>query len=173
VPVETSQAQRRGAGRHSRRRLLRAGVGGALVVTAAPVLAGCDLLRREEPAAPPADPLTPLRDGALALAVRHERAALAQPALAARLTPIAAAHRAHAAELDRLIGAPSPSATGPDPGQSAAPAGGAKAVLAALRAAEREGHRAAAVLCREAPAARAALLGSIAAARASHREALR
>jgi hypothetical protein len=46
-------------------------------------------------------------------------------------------------------------------------------VLTALREAEERGRAAAATLCADAPADRAALVGSIAAARATHVEALR
>jgi hypothetical protein len=49
----------------------------------------------------------------------------------------------------------------------------AKTALAQLRTAEREGRDAAARACVEAPKKRAALLGSIAAARATHAEVLR
>jgi hypothetical protein len=48
-----------------------------------------------------------------------------------------------------------------------------RAALADLRKAERSAQRTAAAACRTAPAARASLVGSIAACRATHAEALR
>ena len=106
-------------------------------------------------------------DGALTLAAAYERLALSKPALAGQLSPIGAAHRAHAAELTRMIGGPAPSV-------SVAPSGGpGPGDVAGLRVAEQKAQRVAATLCGVAPAARAALLGSIAAARAAHAEALR
>ncbi|RIV40763.1 hypothetical protein [Micromonospora radicis] len=154
--------------------MLRAGalltLGGASVP-----LTGCDLLDREEPPRP--DPLTPLFDEALRLAAGLRAAATAQPDLAGRLTPLAEAHEAHAAELAQLIGAALPSTTvtpddptGTPPGT---PPADRAATLAALRKAERAGRDSATAACAAAPEDRAALLGSIAAARATHLEALR
>jgi hypothetical protein len=141
--------------------VLAAGVG----VPAA--LAGCGG-DPPAPAPPPGpDPLQPVLDEALALAAAYDRAALVQPGLAARLRPLAADHRAHAAELAKRIGPSSPpSAAVPS---SSAPA----RLLAGLRTAERAAQQNAAAACRTAPADRAALLGSIAACRATHAEALR
>src|SRR4051812_254727 len=83
----------------TRRRLLGTG----LSMAAGTVLAGCS--GDDDPAPPAAgDPLLPLLDEAVALAAAYDRAAVAQPALAARLTPLAADHRAHIAELTRVIG---------------------------------------------------------------------
>jgi hypothetical protein len=165
---------------HTRRRLL----GTALGVT---TLAGCGLL--DDKPAPPAvpDPLRPLLDEALGLAATYERATVARPGLAARLAPLAADHRAHATELARVIGAATPSAsagpsgTGPSgtglagtgPSAAGPPAAGDAETLAALRTAEQAAQRNAAAACRQAAAARAALVGSIAACRATHVEALR
>jgi hypothetical protein len=145
--------------RHTRRRLLGAGLG----VT---VLGGCGLFD-DKPEPPPApDPLQPLLGEALALAAAYDRAALAQPGLATRLTPLAADHRAHADELARLFG------TSPSAGAEPAPSAGGD-VIAALRAAEQAAQRSAVAACGTAPAERAALVGSIAACRATHTEALR
>jgi hypothetical protein len=151
--------------RHSRRRVL--GMAGAGV--GATALAGCGLFDGdpEPPEAP--DPLQPLLDEALALTAAYDRAALAQPGLAGRLTPLAADHRAHAAELSQVIGKALPSASA-----SGAPGGDAAAsTLTVLRKAVQAAQKTAATVCRQAPAERAALAGSIAACRATHAEALR
>ncbi|WP_231931577.1 hypothetical protein [Micromonospora echinospora] len=169
-PVGIRRAtQRDGTAGHSRRKLLRTGallvLGGATV----PV-AGCGLLDRDDPPPPP-DPLQPLIDGALALAARYRAAIGADPTLTARLTPIADAHHAHATELAAAIGVALPS---PSPvASTTAPAGDAATVLAELRAAEERARAEAATFCAQAPADRAALVGSIAAARATHAEVLR
>ncbi|BCJ54783.1 hypothetical protein Asp14428_62580 [Actinoplanes sp. NBRC 14428] len=139
-----------------------------LLGTAAGVsaLAGCGLFD-DDPEPPPApDALQPLLDEAVALAAAYDRAAVAEPRLAARLTPLADDHRAHAAELAKVIGAALPS-TAPS-----APPGPAYS-LKSLRKAEQVAQKTAAAACRKAPAARAALTGSIAAARAAHAEVLR
>ncbi|WP_341273927.1 hypothetical protein [Krasilnikovia cinnamomea] len=149
---------------YTRRRLLGM-TAGAAVAASAP--AGCGLFDRDpEPARP--DPLQPVLDEALRLAATYDRAALSQPDLAKRLTPLAADHRAHAAALATLIGATLPSAA-----PSASADTGAAPTLDALRKAEQQAQRTAAAACRQTDADRAALLGSIAACRAAHAEALR
>jgi hypothetical protein len=168
-PVRTAPTnQRSGTGGSSRRTVLRAGALAAVAVTP---LTGCDLLDRQSDA-PPADPLAPLVASAQYLAARYDAAILAQPRLADRLRPVADAHRAHAAELARMAGVtPSASASPGTSGPTAA--GDEDAVLADLRAAEQEGREPARQACLAAPADRASLLGSIAAARTSHLEVLR
>jgi hypothetical protein len=147
----------------TRRRLLAVAVGAA-------ALGGCSIFddRPDRPPAP--DPAQPVLDEAVALAAAYDRAGVSQPRLARRLAPLAADHHAHIAELSRVLGTPAPSASA-----SAPPAdpGDTRAVLDGLRAAEQAAQRTASSVCRRAPAARAALLGSIAACRASHAEALR
>ncbi|MEV7226439.1 hypothetical protein AB0M79_05355 [Polymorphospora sp. NPDC051019] len=135
------------------------------------VLSACGLFDGDDP--PPApDPLAPLLADARGLAARHEAAAAAHPALADRLTPIAQAHRAHEAELVRVTReSPSPSPSGVTGMAPQVPAE-ADAALAELRTAEEAGHKLAQDACLAAPAERAALLGSITAARATHLEVL-
>jgi hypothetical protein len=160
--------QRDQASGHSRRKLLRAGVLLALGGAAVP-LTGCDLFDRDEQPTPAPDPLRPLLDESVGLAAAHRAGAAAHPELADRLGSIAEAHTAHAAELARVIGVPVPSPPAAAPTPAADPAG----TLAALRAMEKTGQQSATQACASAPADRAALLGSIVAARATHQEALR
>jgi len=160
---------RRGIGR---RHLLRGAIATALGVPTA-ALAGCGLFDREPDPSPTPDPLAELITGALELAAQHEAAIAAHPELTSRLEPLARAHRQHAAELARISGTPTPSATPAATPTAAQPAGGdIQALLASLREAEQAGQRAAVEACRAAPAHHAALLGSIAAARATHVEVL-
>ncbi|GAA4702401.1 hypothetical protein [Phytohabitans rumicis] len=144
----------------------------AVGAAAAYPLAGCDLFEDDAKQTPaPPDALAPLLAEALDLATQHEAAVAAFPELAARLTPVAAAHRAHAAELARITKVAAPAS--PTASPSAPAAADVKATLATLRAAEQKGQKAAAAACRTAPADRAALLGSIAAARTTHLEVTR
>lgn len=152
--------------------MLRAAARSGLAAATAYGLGGCGIFDGgPEPPAPTPDPLRPLLTGALELAARYEAAIAAYPQLTDRLTAIRDAHRAHADALARLIGAPTPLPT--DPSDGPTPAADPKATLAALRAAEQDGRAAATQACLDAPAGRAALVGSIAAARASHAEVLR
>jgi hypothetical protein len=149
---------------HTRRGVLGVAAGTVIVASTA----GCSVLGDDpEPEKP--DALQPVLDESLSLAGALDRAAVAVPGLAGRLSPLAD-HRAHAAELSRVIGKPVPT-----PGaSSAAPATTEPAaLLKQLRSAVRAAQRTAAAAARQAPADRAALVGSIAAGRASHAEALR
>ncbi|MBB4760420.1 hypothetical protein ACFQFC_30185 [Amorphoplanes digitatis] len=151
-----------------RRQLIRLAAGTALSAT---TLAGCGLLDNDPDPVPPPDALQPVLDEALQLAAAYDRAVLAEPGLAKRLQPLAEDHRAHAAELARVIGVTLPSGA---PASSAPVAGGDAAdSVATLRKAELAALKTASTACRTAPADRAGLTGSIAAARASHAEALR
>jgi len=157
-PVGTS-----GTG-HTRRQLLGAGL-------AATTLAGCGVFDdKPAPAATP-DPLQPLLDEALALAGAYDRAAAAQPALSARLTPLAADHRTHAADLAKLIGVSASASAAASAGPAVENA--AADPVAALRTAELTAQKTAVAACLAAPADRAGMVGSIAACRATHAEALR
>ncbi|MEU7585088.1 hypothetical protein AB0A95_02155 [Micromonospora sp. NPDC049230] len=161
--------QRDQASGHSRRKLLRAGALLALGGAAAP-LTGCDLFDRDDQPAPPPDPLRPMVDESLALAAAYQAGATAHPDLAGRLGPIAEAHTAHAVELARVIGVALPTAAATP---TTAPAADQAGALAALRRLEKTAQQSATAACAAASAERAALLGSIAAARATHQEALK
>jgi hypothetical protein len=146
----------------TRRRVLgmtAAGLGSA-------ALSGCRLFGGgPDSSSGSADAVQPLLAEAVALAGAYDKAAAAQPDLAARLKPLAADHRAHASALAKLIGKPVPTV--------AAASIGSPDVLAGLRTAEQTAQRNAVTACKQAPAGRAALIGSIAACRATHAEALR
>ncbi|WP_352244403.1 hypothetical protein [Actinoplanes sp. NBRC 103695] len=129
--------------------------------------AGCGFFDNDPEPIPEPDPLQPVLDEARALAAAYDRLAAAQPDLSARITPLAEDHRAHAAELERLVGASPAASTAPSAGT--APAG----TLAEMRTAEQAAARTANASARTAPADRAMLIGSIAACRATHVEALR
>ncbi|WP_203815797.1 hypothetical protein [Paractinoplanes ferrugineus] len=153
---------------HTRRRMLGAGL-------AALTLGGCGVLDDDPQPPSTPDPLQPLADEALALAAAYDRTAASLPALATRLTPLAQDHRAHAAELAQVTGrTPAASISAP---ASAAAAGGSATdpatAVAALRAAEQTAAKNAVTACATTTAERAGLVGSIAACRATHVEALR
>jgi hypothetical protein len=154
----------------SRRAVLRA----ALATAVTTPVAGCDLLGGKPEQTPSPDPLTPMINAARDLAGRYDAAVTAFPELAERLNPIAEAHRAHAAELRRVVAASAgtPGASETAPVVAALP-GDVATALAELRKAEQQAHEEAVHACLAAPSERAALLGSIAAARAAHLEVLR
>jgi hypothetical protein len=154
---------------YTRRRVLGGTAGVALSATA---LAGCGLFGGDDDDAKKkaADPLTPILTEALALAAAYDRAAASQPGLSKRLTPLAADHRAHVAALAKAIGEAAPSAA---PSAPSAAAGDAAGLLAELRKAEQAALRTAAAVAKTTTADRAALVGSVAACRATHAEALR
>jgi hypothetical protein len=152
-----------------RRRVLRglvgiAGVG--LVATGA--LSGCDPFTGGG-GTPKQNPLTGFVAATLALGARYDATIAALPALGALLTPARDAHRTHAAALARAVGvdlptaSPSPVAVPPDRGRA----------LAALATAEKAARDQAVAACLAAAPGLAPLLGSIAAARASHLEILK
>ncbi|HLU45255.1 MAG TPA: hypothetical protein VKZ67_09595 [Natronosporangium sp.] len=151
----------------------RAVLGGAAAVVAG--LAGCTDWQDGSDPSPP-DPLEPLLAATSTLVSRYEQAIAEVPALADRLTPLLATHQEHVRVIRAMIGRPEPSAT-PDGMQWVEPSETAERseedVLAELRAAEEAGQQAATDACLAAPPDRAPLLGSIAAARASHQVVLR
>lgn len=164
-------------GRPSRRHVL--GVAALGLVGGATAATGCRGGGAPRQA-PPADALEPLIADALRLAATHVATLSRHPSLAGRLTPLLTAHQAHAeAMLARVDPRRRSEITG-DGGTapvspSVSPPAGATipAALADLRSAERAGAVRARAACLAADGDRAALLGSVAAARASHEVALR
>ncbi|MET3429316.1 hypothetical protein BJ973_008528 [Actinoplanes tereljensis] len=150
---------------HTRRWVLGAG----LMLTGG--LAGCG---SDADSPTPVDALQPLLDEALTLAIAYDRAILSLPDLATRLSPLAADHRAHAAELATLIGRTTPTSASASSPASAMSAGAtADEVIAAFQTAEQSAAKNAVAACRATTALRAGTVGSIAACRATHVEALR
>jgi hypothetical protein len=155
----------------SRRGILRGllAVAGATAVGAGSTtaLAGCDVFTGGD-GGDEAHELDAFLLGTVALGDLYDATLAAQPSAATTLTPLRETHRAHARALADALGKPVPSApasVGP------APADRAQA-LAALATAEKTGRDAAVTACMAAAPRLAALLGSIAAARATHLEVL-
>jgi hypothetical protein len=151
----------------SRRAMLRALVGAAGALAAGPVLAGCDVVRDDDRPSVTTAALDGFLRDTVALAGLYDAVLAVHPVLGATLTPARDAHRAHVAALAAALGRTAPT----PPGAPAVPAGQAQAV-ATLATAERTGMDAAIEACVANVARLAPLLGSIAAARASHLEVL-
>lgn len=123
-----------------------------------------------------ADPFLALLAAEQLLVVRYDAALAMHPELAGRLSPLRADHAAHLSALRRASRAP-PARLSASPRPTANPsakpvAATVPATLAALASAERTAVAAFGAACLTAPAARAMLLGSIAACESSHLVAL-
>jgi len=151
-----------------RRRSLLGAAGGGLVALGA---AGCGPFTGGPATAPAPAELHQVLAGAVTLVSWYQATLLAQPGLADRLGPLLADHSAHVAALLTAAGQPTSPAPSPTATPSAVP-GDEAAALAQLRSAEQAAQAVAVDACVAAPAGYAALLGSIAACRASHAEAL-
>jgi hypothetical protein len=151
------------------RRGLLSGLLGVTSVAGVSLAAGCDLFDSGSATPPPPDPLESFLADTGAILARYNLALLQVPALAPVITTIRDTHLAHANALARALNAPSPA---PSIGASGAP-GDRAAVLAALVDAETKGRDAAVQACLATVARLAPLVGSIAAARATHLEILR
>ena len=158
-----------GRARLSRRAAL-AGVAGA---GAAVALGGCWPAKNNPAARPTPHPLTPVVAGTLALIGRYQGTIAAYDDLGTRLQPLLKEHQVHLDALRRAMGTPissaSATASASAPPSVAPDQAGA---LAALHAAEQAGQAEAAAACLAAAPDYAALLGSIAACRATHVEVL-
>ncbi len=163
-----------GAVRSSRRGVLLTGAAGLTLAGA-----GCGLFDSDPPPPPAPDKLLGLYESARAQAAEYRRVITALPGLAAWLTPLADAHQAHADALAAILdpapvtsGAP-PFSVPPSDGPGGSHTTDQKQAVETLRNAELQGAKEASTACRQAPAERATLVGSIAAARATHAEVLR
>jgi hypothetical protein len=150
----------------SRRAVLASVVGGG----AGLALAGC-FGRHEPPPPPKPHPLVGTLAGVQALVDLYEATTGAYGDLSDRLAPLLADHRAHLSAVRRAMGTPDPTAS-PTAGASpsASVASDPDAALVALEEAEKKGQADAVTACLSAPAEYAALVGSIAACRATHVE---
>jgi hypothetical protein len=157
----------------TRRAVLAAG-SAAVVGTAT----GCSWLDPDPPPPPPPDPLEPLLAGTRTLAARYQQALDTHPDLADRLRPLHQTHLAHEAALLAAIGRPELATPSPGSGAWSPPLDGwsvpddPAGALAELREFEQDGQQEAARACLAAHPERAALLGSVTAARATHAEVL-
>jgi hypothetical protein len=159
-----------------RRRLLRAAAALAGASGVGGLLAGCDLsglVGGGEPRPMPAvdrDALRSVAADALGLATRYDAAIGQHADQASRLRAIRDAHRAHADAVNRSLA----SEAQPTAAQaaSAAASGPSGTGLADLAAAERAAAERATAVCLQVQTYHAPLIGTIAAARASHAEAL-
>jgi hypothetical protein len=172
--VFTMAMQVRGGPGWTRRAVLAA-AGSTLAGTAS----GCSWPGSDPPPPPPPpDPLEPLLAGTRALADRSPRVLAGHPGLAGRLSPLHRAHREHETALLAVIARPGLASPSPGSGTWHPPRASRPVptdpvdAVAELRAAEQQARTEAARACLSAPPGRAALLGSITAARATHAEVL-
>jgi hypothetical protein len=152
----------------SRRSVLAAGT---LAVAAAGLASGCSVLGPDEPETikpPDAEALRAVAGESLDLASRYDEAIARTPDQADKLTAIRDAHREHAAAIGRSLDASVAPAPAPTPSAS----GSGSGLVRALQSAERAAAERATTACMSVASYYAPLIGAIAAARASHAEAL-
>jgi hypothetical protein len=161
----------------SRRAVLRAvgmGAAGLGAGGASGGLAGCSWFAPDPVDPPPPDPLEPLLAVTRQLVGRYEATVARHPDLTDLLSPVLAAHVAHADVLRKMIDR---SETAPPTGEWVSPPTPVPPredeAVGSLREAEREAYDLAAAACLAAAPDRAAPLGSICAACGSHLEVLR
>jgi hypothetical protein len=157
-------------GTTSRRAFLRGVAGVVGTAAAGAVLAGCDPFGGS-PSGQNTDQPTALLDfmaNTSALADRYDATISAVPSLPGTLGQIRDAHRAHAKALATALGVDAPRSGAP----ATRPPTDGPAAMAALAAAEKTARDDAVAACLAAAARYAPLLGSIAAARATHLEVL-
>jgi hypothetical protein len=137
-------------------------------------LAGCSIGTTAPRWEQGADPVEALRSTAADLVDRYTATIRRHPDLTARLTPLLDNHRAQLDALDRQLvrtGTPAPAGSASAAAADDVP-GDVPGAFAALLAAEKAALPAITAACLSAPFYRAALLGSIAAAIATHIEVL-
>jgi hypothetical protein len=169
VPVRNG-----GGGGRTTRRALLAGVAGAAGTVA---LTGCWPGRKSPAANPTPHPLTPVLAGTTALVGMYQAAITAYADLGDKLRPLLDDHRKHVEALRQAMGLAQPSGAASGSAAPSASAGASvapdpDAALKALHDAEQAGRTAAATACLAASNDDAALVGSIAACRATHVEVL-
>lgn len=152
-------------GARAGRRAVLLGTAGVLGGAGLVGLTGCGMFNREE--APEQTGLDTFIASTAGLANRYDATVAANPDLAAALTPLRDAHRAHLAALASAVGKTAPAA-----GSGEAAGGGKAEVYATLAEAEKAGRDEAIAECLKSTPRLAGLLGSIAAARATHLEVL-
>lgn len=162
---------RHGGQARSRRELLRLAGGVLAAAVTAPSLAGCEVLDRTPSWHVGADPLVGFHRATLDLLARYEATIAARSELAGRLGPLRDDHAAHAEALSRELALPSGADPGPVAGTQVADS--PTAAVAALRTLEQAALAQATQIALSAPTWVVALLGSIAACRASHLEVLK
>jgi hypothetical protein len=152
-------------GARAGRRAVLIGAAGVLGGASLIGLTGCGILGGED--SPEPTVLDAFLASTAALADRYDATVTANPDLAAALTPLRDAHRAHVAALASAVGRPAPAV-----GSGEAITGGRAGVYAALAEAEKTARAEAEAECLKSTPRLAGLLGSIAAARATHLEVL-
>jgi hypothetical protein len=156
------------AARTSRRSFLR-GLAGVTGVATVGTLAGCDLFGSDKPNNAAPDALAPFLTATAALADKYDAALAAAGGLPPTVTQVRDVHRAHVRALADTLRVATPK---PAPSSAKMPTTAVEA-LAALVSAEKSAHDEAAAACLAGTGRVAPLLGSIAAARASHLEVLK
>jgi hypothetical protein len=154
-----------------RRSVLAAGALGTVALAAGGLVSGCSVLGPDdpEPTSPQdADRLRAVATESLDLARRYDEAISRTPDQAGRLTAIRDSHREHAAAIGRSLDASVAPTTAPVASASA----GSSGLIKALQTAERAAAERASAVCLEVAGFHAPLVGAIAAARASHAEAI-
>ncbi len=147
----------------------RAALTGGIAVTAA--LTGLSACRSDDSRGAAPNPLLSVLSTTTALLADFDATLVSHPDLSGQLTPLREDHQRHVDRLMHELGsaAPSPSAGTPSGSSSGAQVPDDRdAAVQALVAAERHAQQSVARSCLHTPDRYAALLGSIAACRASH-----
>lgn len=168
VPPSTPAAPAVPTGGALRRRTLLVAAGGGVVGLAG----GCRIGNQDKSGNTSTGPLPGVLAATLGLIGGYQATVLVQPGLADRLNPLLADHLAHVTALQQAMGRPSSAPPVNGAATSSGVPGDPTAALAQLRAAEQSAQVGAVGACVSAPQGYAALLGSIAACRATHVEAL-